>query len=84
MDAALALVHTRTLMAEQGLGFRFYAGLAGLAVAIGIAVLVGALIFFRALYAWGFFGMFLFLAVVLVLLGWLTDRRQARRRYVDD
>lgn len=78
------MVHTRTLMAEQGLGFRFYAGLAGLAVAIAIAVLIGALIFFRALYAWGFFGMFVFLAVVLLLLGWLTDRRQAQRRHVDE
>jgi hypothetical protein len=37
------------------------------------------LIFSRALYAWGFFGMFLVLAVMLLVIGWLIDRREARR-----
>jgi hypothetical protein len=36
------------------------------------------LIFWRAVYAWGFFGAFLALAAVLVLFGWIYDRRQAR------
>jgi hypothetical protein len=31
-----------------------------------------------AFVAWGVFGGFLALAVVLMLIGWITDRRRAR------
>jgi uncharacterized membrane protein len=64
----------------EGLGFGFYARLAGITVAIGIACLILMLIFTRALYAWGVFGVLLALGAVLLLAGWLTDRR-AQRRY---
>ena len=58
-----------------GLGTRFYLKLAGSLAVIGILVLIGLLIFWRALYAWGFFGAFLALAVVLIVVGWFYDRR---------
>jgi hypothetical protein len=60
---------------EEGLGTRFYLKLAGGLAAIGALLLVGLLIFWRALYAWGFFGALLALAVVLVIVGWIYDRR---------
>jgi predicted lipid-binding transport protein (Tim44 family) len=66
-------------MEQEGLGFRFYAGMAGIVIAGAIAALILMLIFSRALYAWGFFGMFLVLAVMLLVIGWLIDRREARR-----
>lgn len=72
------MVHTRGAM-DEGLGFGFYARLAGIAIAIGIGGLILMLIFTRALYAWGVFGLLLGLAVVLLVAGWLTDRRDARR-----
>jgi hypothetical protein len=60
---------------REGLGTRFYLKLAGGLVAIGILLLIALLIFWRALYAWGFLGAFLALAVVLVIVGWFYDRR---------
>lgn len=35
-------------------------------------------IFSRALYAWGFFGGFLAIGIVLILFGWIYDRRNPR------
>ena len=63
---------------EEGLGFRFYARLAGIAVAVAIAGLILMLIFSRVLYAWGFLGMFLLIAVVLLVIGKIIERREAR------
>ena len=65
---------------DQSLGFRFYAGFAGIVVAIGIAVWVFVILISRAVYAWGLLGMFLVLAVVLMVFGWAVDRREERRR----
>jgi hypothetical protein len=65
---------------DQALGFRFYAGFAGIVVAIGIAVWVFVILISRAVYAWGLLGMFLVLAIALMVLGWAIDRREARRR----
>jgi hypothetical protein len=65
-------------MQEQGLGFRFYARLAGIGILVAIVGLILMLIFSRALYAWGIFGTFLLLAVVLLVIGWVIDRRDAR------
>jgi hypothetical protein len=60
-------------------GARFYLGLAGVTLAIGAAVGIGLLIFYRAIYAWGVFGAFIILSAVMLLLGWIYDRRQAHR-----
>ncbi len=62
------------------LGLRFYLGLAGVVLAIGIAAFVGLLLFARAVYAWGFLGGFAALAAVLLAIGWVIDRREARAR----
>ena len=67
---------------NEGLGSRFYLGLTGLMLAIGILVFIAVLIFWRALYAWGFFGAFLVLAAILLVAGWIYDRRH-EREYAD-
>jgi hypothetical protein len=38
------------------------------------------LIIGRAWYAWGFFGMFLALAAVALVAGYIVDKRDARKR----
>jgi hypothetical protein len=60
-------------------GARFYFGLAGVTLAIGAVVGIGLLIFYRAIYAWGFIGTVVVVSAVMLLLGWLYDRRQAHR-----
>jgi hypothetical protein len=58
-------------MEDRGFGW-----LAGIIALIGIAMLVGFLIFSRAVYAFGFFGAFLLVSVALLVFGWVYDRRQ--------
>jgi hypothetical protein len=58
-----------------GLGFTFYARLAGLVVAAGAVAAVLMLIAFRAVYAWGLLGGFVFFALLLLGAGWALDRR---------
>jgi hypothetical protein len=65
-------------MEGEGLGFRFYAGLAAVVIACGLVALVMILIFSRAVYAWGVLGAFIVLAAALLLFGWIFDRRAAR------
>ena len=65
-------------MQEEGLGFGFYARLAGIGIVVAIVGLILMLIFSRALYAWGFFGMFMIIGVVLFLVGRVIERRAAR------
>ena len=55
----------------------------GIVLLIGLAVMVGFLIFTRAIYAFGIFGAFILLAVALLLYGWWYDRR-LERRYPDE
>jgi hypothetical protein len=77
MDSCTAPVHTRAM--HEKLGFRFYAGLAGFTIALGIALLILFLVFSRAVYAWGAFGTLLVLAVVLLAFAWVMDRRSIRK-----
>jgi hypothetical protein len=63
---------------DEGLGAGFFLKIAGVCVGVGIIVMILFLIFWRAVYAWGFFGAFLALAAVLCLFGWLYDRRNPR------
>ena len=63
---------------DDGLTAGFFLKIAGVCVVGGIVVMILFLIFFRAVYAWGFFGAFLALAAVLCLYGWFYDRRHAR------
>ena len=61
-------------MEDRGFGW-----LAGIVFLIGLAMLVGFLIFSRAVYAFGFFGAFLLVAVGLLVFGWVYDRRQDKQ-----
>jgi hypothetical protein len=62
---------------DGGLGFSFYARLAGLVVAAGAVAAVVMLIAFRAVYAWGLLGGFVFFALLLLGVGWALDRRSS-------
>ena len=64
---------------DSGPGFGFYARLAGLVVAAGAVAAVVMLIAFRAIYAWGLLGGFLFFALLLLGVGWALDRRSPGR-----
>jgi hypothetical protein len=64
---------------DDGLGFGFYAKLAGLCVVAGIVGAIVMWVFFRAVYAWGLFGGFIAFALLLLAAGWILDRRQANR-----
>jgi hypothetical protein len=64
---------------DAGLGFAFWAKLAGICIAAGVIGAIVMFIFFRAVYAWGLFGGFIAFAVILLAVGWLFDRRQANR-----
>lgn len=59
----------------MGLGFWFK--VAAISVAAAIISVIVLLLVTRAFVAWGVFGGFLALAVVLMLIGWITDRRRA-------
>lgn len=61
-------------------GFRFWVLAAVGLVAASFGLLIVALIFSRAVVAWGIFGTFLVLAFLLLVVAWLYDRRQAARR----
>ena len=67
-------------MDELDLGWRFWAKLAGLFVVGAIVMLIILLLVGRAAYEWGIFGVFLVMAGVALLAGWIYDRREARRK----
>ena len=58
---------------------RGFGWLAGITLLIGLIMLVGFLIFWRAVYAFGFFGAFLLLSIGLLTYGWLYDRRADKK-----
>jgi uncharacterized membrane protein HdeD (DUF308 family) len=64
---------------EDGLGFKFWAGVAGVIIAAGIGMLILFLIINRTWYAWGFFGTFVVIGGLLLLIAWFYDKRQQRQ-----
>jgi predicted lipid-binding transport protein (Tim44 family) len=83
-DAATATVcaTTRTKRGGQAmdfddLGWGFWGKLAGIFVLGAIVLFILTLVFFKAVYAWGFLGTFLFIAVIALIAGWFFDRRNA-------
>jgi len=64
---------------DPGIGFAFFARMAGLIIAAGVVAMIVMLVFFRAVYAWGLLGGFIAFAVILLGVGWVFDRRRARR-----
>jgi uncharacterized membrane protein len=65
---------------DDGLGFGFWAKGAGIFVLGAIALFICMMIFLHAIYAWGILGALIALAVVALSIGWIHDRREARRR----
>jgi uncharacterized membrane protein len=83
-DGRQPTAHSRRLQ-ETGpsclipeMGFGFWLKVAAIAVAIAIVSVIVLLLVSSAFVAWGIFGGFLALAIVLMLIGWITDRRRAR------
>jgi hypothetical protein len=66
-------------MGDEGLGAKFWLGTFGVLLAAGIGIFIVLVIFYRAAYAWGFFGAFLLLFAVLIFVAWIYDRRRAKR-----
>ena len=64
---------------DNGINFAFFARMAGLIIAAGVVAMIVMLVFFRAVYAWGLLGGFIAFAVILLGVGWVFDRRRARR-----
>ena len=64
---------------DNGIGLAFFARMAGLIIAAGVVAMIVMLVFFRAVYAWGVLGGFIAFAVILLGVGWVFDRRRARR-----
>ena len=64
------------------MGGKFWLAFVGIAIACGFAGLLLFVFLDAAWYRWGFFGTFLLLAAVLLVIAWFVDRR-AQRRYVD-
>jgi hypothetical protein len=71
--------YARCMSDDDGMGFAFFARLAGLIIAAGVVAMIVMLVFFRAVYAWGLLGGFIAFALILLAAGWLLDRRRAHR-----
>jgi lipoprotein signal peptidase len=65
---------------DDGIGFSFYARLAGIVVVAGVVAMIVMLVFFRAVYAWGILGALIVFSLLLLGAGWVLDRRSTRRR----
>jgi Flp pilus assembly protein TadB len=62
-----------------GSWFRFFLKIAGIILAGGAIAVILLFVYSRAVVAIGFLGAFLLIALILIVLGRLYDRRQARR-----
>jgi len=58
-------------------GAKFWWKLAGMFVIGAIVLFIVMVIFVKAIYAWGFLGTMLLLAVIALIAGYFTDRRNA-------
>jgi|1186.fasta_scaffold40899_2 hypothetical protein len=65
-------------MEEEGLGGKFWLGLFGVIVLIGIGGLVLLAVMSAAWYAWGAFGALLVVFAPLLVIALVKDRRDKR------
>jgi hypothetical protein len=86
-DAATATVAATTRNERGGrsmdwddLGWGFWGKLAGIFLLGAVLLFIFTLLFLHAVYAWGLFGTFLFVAVVALIAGWFFDRRNAGKQ----
>lgn len=63
---------------DEGLGAGFFFKIAAICLACAIGAIILMKIFWRAIYAWGFFGGFIGIGILLILFGWIYDRRNPR------
>jgi hypothetical protein len=63
---------------DDGIGAGFFFKIAGICLACAIGAIILLRIFWRAIYAWGFFGGFIAIGILLILFGWIYDRRNPR------
>ena len=61
------------------LGGKFWLAYIGGAIACCVAGFLLFLFISGAWYRWGFLGMFVFFAVVMLAVGWFVDRRKQRQ-----
>jgi len=65
---------------SEGLGARFWLGLMGVTLAVGIGLMLALILFGYAWYSWGFVGAAILLIAVATGAKYLQDRR-ARRQW---
>jgi len=68
---------------EDGLGAKFWLGMVGVIVAIGLGSILLFFLVSAAAYRWGFIGGLLFFGGLLVVVAAIYDRMH-RRRYEDE
>lgn len=61
-------------------GGKFWLLIIGGAIGCAVVGVIGLLLIGAAWARWGFLGMFLLLSVILLGIGWIFDRREAKRR----
>ena len=66
-------------MEEEGLGGKFWLLLILGAIACAFVGLLFFIFLGNAWARWGFFGMFLILGLIFLLVGWIIDRRNKSR-----
>jgi hypothetical protein len=64
---------------DEKLGGKFWLAIIAGAIGCGIAAILVLTLIGRAWARWGFFGMFLLLAAILLAIGWVVDRREKGR-----
>jgi hypothetical protein len=77
-------LHTRrAVVFDSGaMGFGFWFKVLAVAVVAAIGAVLAIVLISSAFVKWGLFGGLLAIAVVLILIGWITDRRRRDDPYV--
>jgi uncharacterized membrane protein len=63
---------------DDGLGGKFWLGLMGIIVAVGVGGFIFFLVIGQAWYLWGAFGALAVGFLLVMLIAWIYDRRQQR------
>ena len=68
---------------DAGLDFRFWLKVGGVVIGLGIAAMIAFILIGWAWYSWGLVGIFLFIALVFLVINWIYDRRR-RKQLAED
>jgi hypothetical protein len=63
---------------DEGLGARFWFKLIGIVVLGGIGAIILFLLVTSAWYRWGAIGMIIFFSLIVLLWGWIYDKRHQK------